>query len=143
MSFPPTHWRYSKSPAFAGWHPYFCSFTRIENCHPLSFTFCLNHPPPFAFCLEAILPWWIFSQEGKQKTACRSIHDLSKYVNTLTMFICVCVCVCMCVCVVKFESAFQNSDSPVILYNKSTETSVKKTLQISYEISFRRCNCAI
>ena len=25
-------------------HPHFCNFTRIENSHPLSPAFCLNHP---------------------------------------------------------------------------------------------------
>ena len=25
-------------------HPHFCTFSRIENVHPLSPTFCLNHP---------------------------------------------------------------------------------------------------
>ena len=49
-------------------HPHFCTFNSIENFHPLSLAFCLNHPQSPAFCLtETKLSRQIFSQEEKNK----------------------------------------------------------------------------
>ena len=35
-------------------HPHFCNFKRIENSHPLSPAFCLNHPhhPHYTWCKQ-------------------------------------------------------------------------------------------
>ena len=45
--------RYAKSLACSGWHPHFCNFTAIENSHPFSPTFSLNHPQTTRFLFDA------------------------------------------------------------------------------------------
>ena len=55
-------------------HPHFCTFTHIENLHPLSPAFCLNHQQSPVFCLmETKLPRQIFLQKEKRKIGHRSI----------------------------------------------------------------------
>ena len=73
-------------------------------------------------------------------------HKLINYVCVcacayMLMCVCACVYVCACVCLGEVWINFSTyTDSPVIWCNEFTETSVKKPLYISYEISFGRCN---
>ena len=77
-----------------GLHSHFYTFTCIENTHPLSSAFCLNHPQPLAFFLmQTILSRRTFSQEEKKRLAV----DLSKQICHRINY----------VWVIKFKSVFR------------------------------------
>ena len=51
-------------------HPHFCTFSRIENVHPLSPAFCLKHPQSPAFCLmQTNYPDRSFRMKKREKLA--------------------------------------------------------------------------
>ena len=69
------YYKYVKSPAFGAWHLHFCTFTRIQNFHPLSHAFYINHPQSPAFWLmETKLSRKIFLREQKRNIGHRSIR---------------------------------------------------------------------
>ena len=103
--------------------------------------------PATAFCLmKTILFRRTFSQEEKLNTGCRSIQ-ICHQTNNVCVCMCECVCLCVCVCVCMrgdFESIFQHiaivqSFDAIVKHRKT----LKKFLQIFYEISFRKCNLRI
>ena len=99
--------------------------------------------PATAFCLmETILFRITFSQEEKQNTRCRSIQ-ICHQINYV--WVCVCARARVCVCMRgHFESIFQHiaivqSFDAIVKHRKT----LKKFLQMFYEISFRKCNLCI
>ena len=98
--------------------------------------------------METILFRRTFSQEEKQNTGCRSIqirHQINYVCVRVRVRVCVRVCVCVCVCMCgDFESIFQliamvQSFDAIAKHRKT----LKKFLQIFYEISIRKCNLRI
>ena len=124
------------TPAFLYFHPYWKfspTFARI----------LLKSLSTFRILFDGnnFVPPNLFPRKKNKELAV----DLSRYVIKLCVYVSVCVyvCVCVCVCVCARWSLNQfstQSDSPVIWCNESTAANVQKTLQISYEISFGRCN---